>query len=262
MPAALQLSSAVWVDTPAAGVVLMGCTDTGVSAALFVRGEGVEPFFYVLLPDGAAAHQIANDFKREFASDLEYWYKRDVRTKPGVTPPPPLVAISVEKRTPADHYRTKPALVLRLVFANMTAARAARRLLQRPYMWRVPPRLLAAILGRPEAEAAAALETKAEGWHVPTAEADVDPAARFMVEYGLDPESWLEWPDMQAPRLGDLVTTCVLERHITPRAIPRMRLQRPGDAPKMVASMSVIADGTGVLRQVAFVHCRQARTVP
>ena len=257
MPAALQLSSAIWVETPAAGVVLMGCTDTGESAALFVRGDGVEPFFYVLLPDGAAAQQVANDFKREFATDFEYWYNRDVRTKPGVTPPPPLVAITVEKRTPADHYRTKPALVLKLVFANMTAARTARRLLQRPYVWRAPPQLLAAILGRPEAEAAAALNTKAEGWHIPTAEADVDPAAKFMVEYELDPESWLEWPSVPPPRPGDRVTTCALERHLTPRAIPRMRLERPGDAPKLVASLSVIADGTGVLREVAFVHCRQ-----
>ena len=116
-----------------------------------------------------------------------------------------------------------------------------------------------ATAGLPGPEAAAAVNTKADGWHIRTAEADVDPAARFMVEYGLDPESWLRWPDdgVASPRRDKRITACSLEVNLTPRGITRLRLERPGDSPKVVASISVAADGAGVLREVAFVHCTQ-----
>ena len=214
MAAAIQISHSIWVDAPQPGVVLIGCTDNGKSAALVVRP--VHPFFYFVLSERISTPKA---FATQFMGLLEAELKDRFRSGT------PVVEWTLEQRTPADHYRIAPSTVLRVTFSSKAVADAARRLARTPDKWLDPV-------------------TAAGVAH--TAEADVDPAARYLVETFLNPEAWLTWPAGAGVPLGQRITSCALEKHVKPSVVRQSGSDRAGDAPKKVVAITVRAEGSAV----------------
>lgn len=220
MAADIQISHALWVDAPQPGVVLVGCTDTGKSAALVVRP--VCPFFYFVL-----AERLGNP--KQFATQLVGLLEAELKER-FRSVKEPIVGWALEKRTPADHYRAEPSTVLRVTFPSKAVADGARRLAHTPAKW---------------------LDPDTASKVAQTAEADVDPAARYLVEAFLNPEAWLAWPPGGGLQPGQRLTACALEKHVTPATVRQSGSTRAGDAPKKVVALAVHAEGAALRRVVA-----------
>lgn len=232
---AMQISHAVWIDgTPqrVPNVILIGVTDGGRSVSVEVSGDEIRPYLYVVFPDGIERRQRdVGQVVRDLVEFLNHVLRASLRSK-NFPSKETIVNGTYERRTPADHYRSDKSHVAKLTFFNQSVLDAARRILEKPFGGRgdaIPAELLGILLHR-EGAAKAIESQNPSGWSIPTAEAVVDPASRFMVDRGLNPEDWIALP--AGVRSKQRLTTCQDQWEAVYRQIRKS--DRVGDSPKVV----------------------------
>lgn len=153
-----------------------------------------------------------------------------------------LVEGACERRTPADHYRQTASYVAKLTFLNKQVMDSGRRILEKPFGGRSAPmgaNLLGILLNR-QGAAEAIKAGDPSGWSIQTAESAVDPASRFMVDRGLNPEDWIEVPSGR--RSTSKLTTCAKQWETVFKGIQKS--QRVGDAPKVRSDIRILIFGS------------------
>ena len=218
-----QVSSAEWLDTGSRmGCALIGCTEDGRSACVFVTAC---PLYFFLILNKELSDAQRNSVYDELDEAISARIPRCRR--------PQLLAARPDWRTPADHYRPGPAPALRLEFATPRAAQEAKRLLGAPSTtagsgsW---PRELERALGSIESPPL-------------TADARVTPEARALLDAGLSPEDWISLP--AGGCRGGRVSRCALEAHVDFSKLGALRVEKAGAAPKRVLALALRTLGSG-----------------